>query len=135
MSKDEFYKAAFASTCIPGAFPNYAWEQPDGSYKYYSDNFIVGNVNPESGVRQCLDLVGGDESKVTVDVLLLGNMKDFETYPELETGFFADKSGNQTWKSFGNFQRGRQISYQYSNSNSIVQWIRRRPNVNWRYIV
>ena len=50
-SKEEFYKAAFASTCIPGAFPNYAWEQPDGSYNYYSDNFVLGNVNPESAIR------------------------------------------------------------------------------------
>lgn len=49
-SKEDFYKAAFSSTCIPGAFPNYGWEQPDGSYKYYSDNFMIANVNPDSGI-------------------------------------------------------------------------------------
>ena len=50
-SKDEFYKAVFSSTCIPGAFPNYAWKQPDGSTKFYSDNFMIANLNPESGIK------------------------------------------------------------------------------------
>ena len=50
-SFEEFYKAAFSSTAIPGLFPNYAWEQSDGSFKYYSDNFIVGNINPESAIQ------------------------------------------------------------------------------------
>uniref|UniRef100_A0A7S3MQN9 PNPLA domain-containing protein n=1 Tax=Favella ehrenbergii TaxID=182087 RepID=A0A7S3MQN9_9SPIT len=128
---EEFHKAAFASTCIPGAFPNYAWEQADGSTKYYSDNFMIGNINPDSAIKQCLELVD-DESKITIDVLLLGNMRDFETYPEHTGGWFENK---HHLKSYGNFMRSRQIKYQHSNSNSIVQWIRRRPNVNWRYIV
>ena len=31
--KDEFYKAAFSSTCIPGAFPNYHWVRKERRQK------------------------------------------------------------------------------------------------------
>lgn len=132
LAKDEFHKAAFSSTCIPGAFPNYHWEQPDGTFKNYSDNFMLTNVNTESVITRCLELVD-DESKITIDVLLLGEMKDIEIYDYHDPNAWDWQ--NQSWNALGYFMRARDIGYIYSNSNSIFKDIDQHPNVNWRYIV
>lgn len=87
-----------------------------------------------------------DESKITIDVLLLGNMADFEVIPDPETsswisdlasGIYSVGSSNrdENDKTIGNFMRARDISYQFSNSNSIAQAMRAYPDVNWRYIM
>ena len=82
----------------------------------FSDNFIIQNSNPYSAISQCKELVD-DESKITIDVLLLGEMKEFETTEHTSSGWFGGSDSHE--KSFSNFMRGRDIKYQYSNSNSI----------------
>ena len=128
-SKEQFYKAAFSSTCIPGLFPSYEWTKEDGETSRYSDNFIVGNANPQSAIVQCRELVD-DDSQITIDVLLLGNMKEFTVYPDEQKG---QKKNHE--KTIQNYMRGRDIRYQFSNSNGMTQWIRANPDVNWRYIL
>jgi len=81
-SVDDFHKAAFASTCIPGLFPPFKWTR-DGRDHMFSDNFVIQNSNPYSAIHECMELVG-DESKITVDVLLLGEMAEFEVIPDYE---------------------------------------------------
>ena len=87
-----------------------------------------------------------DESKITIDVLLLGNMPDFEVIPDpVSDGWFGDwtnsmfstGSSNRDSgdKTIGNFLRARDISYQFSNSNGLAQSMRAYPDVNWRYIM
>ena len=66
-----------------------------------------------------MDLVD-DESKITIDVFLLGSMKDFEIKSKHSTNkswFSSLPEGHE--KSFSNFMRGRDIGYQNNNSNSI----------------
>ena len=130
--KDEFYKAAFSSTCVVGAWPNYHWLQPDGSIKSYSDNYMIANTDAQSTINRCLEVVD-DPSKITIDVLILGDAKDFEVYDHHEED--AKRKDKQSWKSLGNFLRARDISYQYGNYNSIFHTIQANPEVNFRYIV
>ena len=80
------HHAAFSSTCIPGAFPPHEWII-DGVTNYFSDNFMIANANPDSAIKQCLELVD-DESQITVDVLLLGNMPEFEIQEFQRSGMF-----------------------------------------------
>lgn len=123
-SYDDFYQATFASTCIPGAFPPHIWEI-DGQTHYFADGYVIGNVDPERAIQQCMELVD-DPSKITLDVLMLGNMKEFK---HEDTESIDDNA------SFANFMRARDIRYNYSNSNSIASAMRAYPEVNWRYIL
>lgn len=134
-SYDEFYKAAFSSTCIPGLFPAYHWYR-DGQDNMFSDNYMIQNINPYSAIKQCLELVD-DPSKITVDVLMLGSMKEFEIKEnhEHKSSWFGFSSTDEHDKSIANFMRARDISYLHNNSNSIMQMMRGHPTVNWRYIL
>ena len=130
-SKDDFHEAAFSSTCIPGAFPPHEWKI-DGVTNYFSDNFMVSNANPESAIRQCLQEVVDDASKITIDVLLLGSMKEFEVKENVD-GWMP--WNNESDKSFSNFMRARDIKYQYNNSNAVIAAMRAYPQINWRFIL
>jgi len=110
-------------------FPPYEWTR-NGSTQSFADNFIIGNANPESAIFQCLELVD-DPSKITIDVLLLGNMKNFEA----KAGHSSRSWSKDHDAAIANLMRGRDIRYQFNNSNSIVQTIRAFPSVNWRYIL
>ena len=134
-SYDEFYKAAFSSTCIPGLFPAYHWNR-DGQDNMFSDNYMIQNANPYSAIKECMKLVD-DQSKITIDVLLLGSMKEFEVKEshEDDSSWFSFWGSDKKEKSWSNYMRARDISYQYNNSNSILQVMRGHPNVNWRYIL
>ena len=76
-----------------------------------------------------------DKSKITIDVLLLGTMKEFEVKPEHSNSGWFGSNRSEHDSSFGNFMRGRDIKYQYNNSNSIIQVMRANSSVNWRYIL
>ena len=93
---------------------------------------MIANVDAQSTIERCLTVVD-DPSKITIDVLILGDAKDFDVYDHHEEG--GKKKDQQSWKSLGNFMRARDIGYQYSNYNSIYHTILANPEVNWRYIV
>lgn len=76
-----------------------------------------------------------DPSKITIDVLLLGSMKEFEVKPEHSNSGWFGSNASEHDQSFSNFMRGRDIKYQYNNSNSIIQVMRANKQVNWRYIL
>ena len=120
----DWHHAVFSSTCIPGAFPPHEWRF-NGQRSKFSDNYMLGNANPQSAINDCLKYVD-DPSKITLDVLLLGQMPEFET-------FSADD--DLDYAALGYFMRARDISYQYSNSNALTEVIRANPKVNWRYIL
>merc|ERR1719468_1037543 len=62
---NELPKAAVASASMPGMFNPMVWP----GHGIFMDGGTVFNINIESAVHQCLDLVN-DESKITVDVLI-----------------------------------------------------------------
>ncbi len=57
-------------------------------------------------------------------------MKEFTVYPDEQKG---QKKNHE--KTIQNYMRGRDIRYQFNNSNAMTQWIRANPDVNWRYIL
>ena len=78
----------------------------------FSDNFMIQNINPYSAIKQCMELVD-DPSKITIDVLLLGSMKDFEARESHDhnSSWFGFGSSDSHEKSWSNFMRARDISY------------------------
>ena len=78
----------------------------------FSDRYHMQNSDPYTAIQQCLDLVD-DESKITIDVLLLAKLSKFEIKSEHHSTtqewfrLMPDDHGN----SFSNFMRGRDISY------------------------
>ena len=59
-------KAAFSSASIPTVFPPYNWE----GQGLFVDGSTATNINVEDAISQCKEIVGDDESKITIDVLL-----------------------------------------------------------------
>jgi len=102
-----------ASSSIPFAFPPTEFE---GSL--YMDGGTVWNINIDSAIDKCLELVD-DEEHVVLDIAIT----ETEDLPTL----------NSTGHSFSNFWRKHQIRKQYKVMDDIVEFARSRPNVNYRH--
>ena len=61
----ELAAAALSSSSIPTVFPPRPFKGT-----YFMDGGTTWNVNIASAIHGCLDIVGGDHSKITVDVLI-----------------------------------------------------------------
>lgn len=86
------------------------------------DGGTTWNVNIASAIHGCLDMVGGDQTKVTVDVLICSA----SDLPSVET---------DTGSVIENLLRRRAIHQYYSGRDAIQTQVRSFPNVNWRYLI
>ena len=109
--------AAVSSASIPAIFPNFQWEGKG----VFMDGGTVYNINVESAIQQCLDVVD-DESKIILDVLICGDA----------VAPVEGKSDKYTWE---NFLRAHSLSSYYNGSNDLAQSMKTHPNVNWRYTI
>jgi predicted acylesterase/phospholipase RssA len=66
--------AVMSSAAIPFAFPSQHWEF-EGSNLVAMDGGSVWNINLASAVQRCQEIVGEDESKITIDILDCGTSK------------------------------------------------------------
>ena len=112
-------QAAFSSASIPFIFPPYKWEGVGIFMDGGTNN--VGYV--QNAIEQCKDVVGGDESKITVDVYVCTDLS-WESEPE-------DKSG----KTLSNYTRARSIGSSIKHENGISLDMESHPDVNFRYLV
>ena len=113
--------AAVASASIPLVFPPHIWEgsQLSGTFM---DGGTVYNINPEGAVRQCLDGIVDDESKIIMDIYICGAS---------EAPDQIDESGNG-WE---NYFRGRSIGKWYGSTNSVSYFTKAHPDVQLRHVV
>ena len=75
------------SASFPGIFPTI--EGLDGDAQYY-DGAVARSINVADAINNCKKLVGGDETKVTVDVIMNSggtfNVKDASSFKALRMG-------------------------------------------------
>jgi len=113
---EELATAALCSSSIPMVFPPTHFKGNS-----FVDGGTVWDVNISSAVEGCLSQVDGDESKITVDILICGD-------PHLNP--------HETTKhTVENYLRGRHIHMYYSNMNAVQEQMRAYPKVNWRYLI
>ena len=79
------------------------------------------NINVESAIRQCLEIVD-DESKIIIDALFCGA-------PDAPP---SEPAAGNTWE---NYFRGRQLRTFYNDSNSIASALHAHPGVQMRYVI
>ena len=88
----------------------------------FVDGSTATNINVEDAISQCKALVGDDESKITIDVLLCSGEN---TTKEKE------KDGN----TISNYLRGRSVRSPYHGGNTIKDAEAAHPDVKFRYVV
>jgi len=90
--------------------------------KFLIDGGAVYNANVASGIHQCLNLVGGDESKVTVDVYTA-------THSHKEP---IEKEG-RTIKDTA--MRDLNIRFKHKFDEYMNSTMKTYPDVNFRYVI
>jgi len=114
----ELADAAVASASIPLVFAPHVW---DGK-GVFMDGGTVYNINLEGAVRQCMNGIVDDESKIIIDVFICGAPDT----PEVE-----EKPGNG-WE---NYFRSRTLGKFYGNTNSLLADMIAHPNVQMRHVI
>ena len=102
-----------SSGSIPTVFP----PQDTGSH-LFMDGGTAWNVNLDSAVQQCLELVENQED-IIVDVTI--------------TRYYSapvETVGKHAWH---NYMSAHSIHKYYDNYNSLMGQIRAYPNINFRY--
>jgi hypothetical protein len=85
------------------------------------DGGTVWNTNLDSAVERCKEIVGEDESAITIDIIVCGSNK-------------IDRI-NETSNTFGNYMRYRDIKYFNNYMRDIFEFMQAYPKVNFRYFV
>lgn len=83
------------------------------------DGGTVWNTNLVSAVQRCKELVGDDESKIVLDVIILGQSR-------------MNKS-EDTSNSIGNYLRYRDIKSYNKAAADIIEFEQAYPKINYRY--
>lgn len=107
--------AAIASASVP-----YVWNPTAFRNSYYQDGGIAWNINIDSAIKQCMDVVN-DPSEIIVDVLICFD-------PEISK---EEKTG---WTALGNLLRARGIHKYTDAVNSIDEEMRAYPDVTYRHL-
>ena len=109
--------AAHCSASIPALFPPHIWK----NLGVFMDGGTVYNINLESAITQCLELVD-DESQIIIDALICGSPSDAPAVEEI----------GKTWN---NYFRARDISKYYGGTDSIAATQLAHPKVQLRYVL
>lgn len=115
----DYIKGIFASSAYAGFFPTV--KDLDQGAEYY-DGATVKSINIADAVNECKKLVGGDESKITIDIIMNSggtfNVKD-------ASGFKAIRMG----------LRYAEILYYYRTMDNLLRAKFAYKKVNFRYVV
>ena len=116
---DDYVKGILASSSYAGIFPTV--KDLDAGREYY-DGSTVRSINIADAVAQCKKLVGNDESKITLDVI----MNSGGTFKVKDaSGFKAIRMG----------LRYLEILYYYRSMDLILRAKAAYKNLNFRYVV
>jgi len=116
---EDYLNGVTASTTVPGIFPAMK-ELKKG--KAYLDGGVSRNYDIPSAMDYCLKKVGGDQSKVTLDVILLAN-----------GAFRIDDA--QNYKTIPMIQRYFEIRDYYGSMDLLIRAREAYKSVNWRYVL
>ena len=111
----DFPQATLASSSVPGIFPPQYFKG-----RYMVDGMTAWNTNVESAIQRCKEVTGGDESLITVDIMICG-------YSEIPT---ATATGN----TIDNYMQARRVSSYNNGGNSITEVKRGHPKVHFRHL-
>lgn len=111
-------KYILASAAVPGIFP---YSDLDG--KPYIDGGSVDNSNLRGGIERCREIVGDDDSAITIDVMMCG---------PLTACTWMDMSNA---KSYTLYARGDEVASEHKNYYYLKDALASFPDADWRYIV
>jgi len=111
-----------SSSAIPFAFPSQHWEF-EGSNLVAMDGGSVWNINLASAVQRCQEIVGEDESKITIDILDCGTSK------------LSDYHGDEKSNTINNFFRFKELKSFNEDAADLGEIMAAFPKVNYRYYV
>lgn len=83
------------------------------------DGGTVWNINMDSAILRCKEIVGDDEKSIIVDIISCGSSKLNST--------------NSTSDSIGNFLRYRDIKSYNNGLRDVFEFQRAYPNITFRY--
>lgn len=116
---EDYLNGVTASTTVPGIFPAMK-ELVKG--KAFIDGGVARNYDIPSAIDYCKEKVGGDESKITLDVILLSN------------GAFRVDDANE-YKTIPMLMRYFEIRDYYGNMDLLLRAREAYKTVNWRYVL
>jgi len=116
---DRYINGIVGSATFPGVFP--VMDKLDEGRQYY-DGGVSKVVDISTAVNYCKDQVGGDETKVTIDVLLNSG------------GTFKDKDASK-YKAIRMGLRYLEIRNYYRTMDQIIRAQTAYKDVNFRYVV
>lgn len=115
---NQYLLGIIGSASFPGIFPTL--DELDGTTYY--DGAVGRSVNIADAVNNCKKLVGGDESKVTIDIIMNSggtfNVKDASTFKALRMGL-----------------RYLEIQLYYRSMDLLIRAKAAYPKLNFRYVV
>jgi hypothetical protein len=118
-SYSDYVKGIIASSTYAGFFPTV--KNLDEGKEYY-DGATVKSINIADAVTECKKLVGGDESKITLDVIMNSGgtfkVKDASNFKAVRMGL-----------------RYVEILYYYRSMDLLLRAKFAYKNVNFRYVV
>lgn len=116
---DTYLDGVTASTTVPGIFPAMK-ELVKG--KAFIDGGVARSYDIPSAMDYCLKKVGGDETKVTLDVIMLSN-----------GAFRVDDT--DTYKTIPMLMRYFEIRDYYGNMDLLLRARAAYAKTNWRYVL
>lgn len=116
---EDYLNGVTASTTVPGIFPAMK-DLVKG--KAYIDGGVARNYDIPSAIDYCLKKVGGDFTKITLDVILLSN------------GAFRDDNA-EDYKTIPMLLRYFEIRDYYKNMDLLIRAREAYKTINWRYVL
>lgn len=116
---DQYLDGVTASTTVPAIFPAMK-DLVKG--RAFIDGGVSRSYDIPSAMDYCLKKVGGDESKITLDVIMLGN-----------GAFRADDAFD--YKTLPMIMRYFEIRDYYGSMDLLIRSREAYKKVNWRYVL
>lgn len=122
LSEADKVNAVMSTSAIPFAFPSQHW-QFNGAQLNAIDGGSVWNINIASAINRCKEVVGDDESKITVDIIDCGTSKQ------------SDYSGEEASNTINNYLRYMNLKSYNEDSSDVGELMAAFPDVNFRHYV
>lgn len=111
-----------SSSAFPFAFPTQHWKY-NGDDLIAMDGWTAWNLNLATAITRCKEIVGDDETKITLDVVDVGTSK--------LSAYSSDERSN----TLNNWNRFQAIKSYNDDASDIAEIMAAFPKVNFRHIV
>jgi len=122
LDEQDKINAVMSSSAFPFAFPAQHWNFK-GDDLLAMDGWTAWNLNLASAITRCKEIVGDDESKITLDVVDVGTNK------------LAPYTHDEHSNTLNNWNRFQAIKSYNDDAADIAEIMAAFPKVNFRHVV